>query len=261
MKTFIKILLLLLVVNIAQAQDGFFIGASGYGGSSFILNQNSYGITRQPDYKLTIGYGANLRLGYLITPVSGIQAEFGIQKGGQNYDDDFTFSTKTNPINFKKQIDLTFLTASIGYRMSFAKKKQFQRKMQKARFSLVAGLEGGFLVSASHTVYINDKEYDNFPSVENNIIQKILNQPVEVSNYKKYERPADEKDFFKKAFFGLTIQPGFDYYFNRHLFLNVSLRNSLIFSDINADEFRKHKGYSASRMYNIGLQLGIGYTF
>lgn len=261
MKVKIITLLLTLTVITTQAQDGFFLGLSGHGGASFIINQNSYGFIRQPDYKLTAGYGGNFRLGYMITKVSGLQAEIGIQSGGQYYDDDFRFTGGTNSINFKKQIKMTYLTSSIAYRMSFAKKKHFSRQMQKARFSLVAGFEGGLLTSASHKVLINNQEYTNFPSVNDNIIEIILNQALNISNYDSYERPENDKDFFQKVFLGVTIQPGLDYYFNKNLFINVSLRNSLLLTDINADEYRKHDGYGASRKYNIGLQFGLGYTF
>lgn len=261
MKALIKTLLLVFLVQAVQAQKGMFLGASAHGGGSFIVNQNSYGFVRQPDYKITAGYGANFRLGYMISNVSGLQAEVGFQKGGQNYDDDFRFTGGSNEINFKKQIDMSCVTASLGYRMSFARKGHFSKKLQKARFSLVTGLEGYFLTGAKLKVLVNDIEYTNFPSTNNNIIEIILNQALNISNYDKYERPDNDKDFFQKVMLGLTIQPGFDYYFNRKFFINASLRNTLIVTDINADEYRKHDGYGASRKYNVGLQFGLGYTF
>ena len=240
----------------SNAQQGFFIGLDGQGHGSFILNQNSFGYNYEPDYKFTIGFGTALKLGYMINEMSGLQFELGYNKMGQNYSDNFTYrpqgATSNVTSQFDKNIDLSYITFGVMYRLTLAK-KDFFNNYQKVRFTFVGGLQMGVLSFADFKVAYGGVEQFNYP------IAGIL-AGTNLVDYAYEAKPADDKDFFNKVDVGLVVQPGVDFYATERLFITLALRAYLGILDINADEYTLHPNYAASRNFNMGLRVGIGYN-
>jgi len=78
----------------AIAQKGLYFGLAGTIQSTWITNQNNYGLPEM-DYKTSFGGAGNLNVGYDFTNHLGIKIEVGYGKFGQKYTDkmgDSTFS-------------------------------------------------------------------------------------------------------------------------------------------------------------------------
>ncbi len=234
-----------------QGQEGFYIGVGLQGHGTFILNQNTYGYTLEPDYKVTLGINSSLKLGYMITEVSGIQFELGYTKAGQNYED--VFRINGNSTEVTKEIDLSYINLGLLYRMSLGAKKDAFNNTQNIRFSLVSGIQLGILNSANLEVVAGTNEITSFP------VPGPLT-PANIISYSYDERPNDDKDLFKTLDVGLIIQPGVDFYVMDRLFITTSLRTYFGFTDINAADFTAHPNYSASRNFNLGIRVGLGYN-
>jgi hypothetical protein len=67
-------------------QQGFHVGLVGNLNTVWIINQDAYGL-KEYDYKLDIGGGGGLQVGYNITDHIGFLAEIKSSQEGQKYDD------------------------------------------------------------------------------------------------------------------------------------------------------------------------------
>lgn len=85
-KVLLVVLLLPLFAVSGYSQQGFHVGVTGNLNSVWIINQNAYGL-KEYDYKLDIGGGGGIALGYNLTDHFGFQAEVKSSKQGQKYVD------------------------------------------------------------------------------------------------------------------------------------------------------------------------------
>ena len=84
-KLYSALLALLLLTSIpALAQKGLYFGIAGTVQSTWITNQENYGL-HPLDYNSTFGGSGNLNIGYDFTNHLGIKIEIGYGKFGQKY--------------------------------------------------------------------------------------------------------------------------------------------------------------------------------
>ncbi len=106
-KLYSALLTLLLLASIpALAQKGLYFGIAGTVQSTWITNQENYGL-HPLDYVSTMGGSGNINIGYDFTNHIGIKIELGYGTLGQKYS-----KTRTDSV-FSRQVKLNYLMIPI----------------------------------------------------------------------------------------------------------------------------------------------------
>ena len=261
MKVVIRILVslcFLYSVNV-HAQKGLYLGFATNVTSSSVLNQNTYGVkwhlgndrNFELAYAPTIGYGGSFKVGYNFKEQLGLEWQAGYQAGGMNYKD-----KDQNKVIHRKSISTDYVTIGMAFRYTSIFRKNHYKQEQKVRLAVVVGPQIGILTRAA-------LEY----SLEATLIDLAFNDaelmyPNEFAIYNEafYTQPiSDDKDLFKSIEAGVLVQVGIDIYPKKWFYISPVATTYFGITDINADAFTKHSGYGASRHFNFGLNLSMGF--
>ena len=236
-KTFaVFTLALLFLAGPLVAQKQFYFGLAGTGLSSVITNQNNYGLPFEMDYKVTLGAGGNVNIGFDFNNHVGLKLELGYAKLGQQYKDTH------NDTIYTRNVKLNYLQIPLLFK--------FRTGGEVARFYLMAGPQFNILLSASQEYFKHDsvftrKGYPNW------------NKPTEIGESTITDR-YNVLDIMGRLDFGVDITVA------KNLFLNVGLTMAYGFMDINATAYQnplKNPTYTYNASHNIygGLNVGINY--
>ena len=245
------------------AQKGFYMGFAGNATASFILNQNTYGIKfnfpKERDfqlaYKATVGYGGSLKIGYHFSQQWGIEVHAGYQSAGLNYED-----TDQNNVVHRRTSEVDYITFAIPFRYTSIFDRNKFKQEQKVRLGVIIGPQFGILVNGTleYSLQLEDLVFDD---EELDYPNDYLILP-EISIYDEvfYETgDQDDKDFYNSFDMGLLIQVGVDIYPKKWFYIQPMITSYIGLTDMNADAYRLHENYGASRNFNIGLTLGMGF--
>ncbi len=134
-KTLITFIIIGLAITTANAQKDkhFEIGLQGGFGSTWVINQNNYGL-EEMDYDYKFGPMFNLQLGYNFNESIGLFTEIGTSAQGQKY-----FDTWGNN-DIEREVKLNYLNVPLLFKYSYGE--------SRARFRLLAGPQFCFLQKA-----------------------------------------------------------------------------------------------------------------
>lgn len=243
MKKILFIIVLLISVNGVSAQEGWYMSFNAQANASYIMNQNSYGAP-ELNYETTIGGGGNIAAGVNFNPELGLQLNGGITKGGQKYKDEFKLGPKQFERN-ERDIDLTYLTVGLLFRYSPILPRQQYIDDPKIKMVIAVGPQIDWLAKAD-VVYKRAMDEVGYPFPQPDLGYKAVGY---------------DKDLYQKLVISGVLSIGIDYLVSEKFFINAALRTEVGFNDINAKAYRKHEGYGASRIFNPGIQFGLGFYF
>jgi hypothetical protein len=244
-KTFyIFTLLLLTTIASASAQKGFYLGVAGNFSTSYIMNQNIYGLVALKEEVITSGLGANLSIGYDFPTTIGLKTEVGFGTIGQKYKPKNQGDTTT----IDRRIKLNYLNVPLLLKIRAGGKI--------AQFYLLVGPQFSFLMSANQDYTIGGKPY---PDIDVRINNNDTITNIVVDRAKK-----DVKDRYSSMDIFARLDLGADIYLIPKLFLNVGVSFNYGLTDINASDWRLNDvdgNYNASHNVYGKLNIGINYRF
>ncbi|MCB0503763.1 MAG: outer membrane beta-barrel protein [Bacteroidetes bacterium] len=243
-------------------QKGLYVGFAGNVGISAIGNQNLYGMkwnylnkdkSFDPAYKITMGYGANAKLGYNFTPPIGMQLEVGYQSRGQKYED-----TDGRDVTHTKDISLNYITTGVYFRYTSIFRRNYYKKEQKVRLAITVGPQFNVLLSADQTYSLSGEVLNVLGLDLTDIDYPSSNPPAWTSDY-NFSNDADDKALFRNYDIGLLARIGVDFYPKKWFFISPTITSYLSLTDINDKDFSVHSGYGQSRNFSMGFELGFGF--
>ncbi|MDP4282058.1 MAG: outer membrane beta-barrel protein [Bacteroidota bacterium] len=233
--TLILLTVILLPAFPALAQKGFYFGAGATGISTWIQNQNNYGLP-DFDYRLTTAVKGNLTAGYDFNEHLGVKMEVGYGCLGQKYGD-----TQKDTL-YSRRINLNYLMIPLMLK--------YTSSGDIARFYMDAGFELALLTSATQD-YMKDGKQDTMHWYNSITKESFV---VGEKDIKKRFNPLD-------VMFRLDL--GSDITLTKNLFLNAGLTFSYGLMDINASDYHlkdyKENNYRYSHNFYCGLNVGINY--
>ncbi len=218
----------------AQKDKHFEIGAQGGYGSTWIINQNNYGLTEM-DYEYTWGGGFNFQAGYNFTESIGLFTEIGVLNQGQNYKDTW------GNADIKRTVDLKYMNVPVFFKYSYGE--------SRARFRLLFGPQFGFLQSAEQTYTMNGEDYsEERTDKEGNTFDVGA---------------TDIKERFTNTDISLVLDLGADIFLVKNmLYLSVGARMFYGLTDINATAYQINNidgNYEASHNAGVTFMFGLHY--
>ncbi len=225
----------LLTAATVMSQKQLYIGAGGTGLSTWITNQNNYGLFEM-DYAMTFGLGGNFNIGYDFTKNIGLKLEVGYTKLGQNYKDNI------NDTAYIRHIRLDYIQIPLLFK--------FKTNGEVARFYLLVGPQFGLLLNAKQTYLKNDEPW------EKNI------KDLKENTYKISEETITNRFTSFDIFARLDL--GVDITLVQNLILNAGISLNYGLTDINATDWRikNNSGeYKASHNIYGGFNVGLCYVF
>jgi hypothetical protein len=235
MKKFYSALLaLLLLISIpALAQKGLYFGIAGTAQSTWITNQENYGL-HPLDYTSTFGGSGNLNIGYDLTNHIGIKIEFGYGTFGQKYN-----KTRSDSV-FARQIKLNYFMIPVLFK--------YRVGGPIVKFYVAVGPQFNMLLSANQTYTMNG---DTFIDT----LKTISGKPFAVGQ-------SEIKDRFSSMDIFARMDVGIDITLIKHLMIEFGIKLGYGLIDINATDYRlKDDTGNYNRSHNVfgGLTLGINY--
>ncbi|MCX6251760.1 MAG: outer membrane beta-barrel protein [Bacteroidetes bacterium] len=238
-KTFyIFTVILLITIAPAMAQKHFYVGVAGGPSTTWITNQQAYGIPPM-DYSFNTSYGMNLSIGYDFNKTVGLKTELGYAVLGQKYKDNIHDSAVS------RLIKLNYLSVPILLKV--------RAGGEIAQFYLLVGPQFNFLMSAKQDYTIGGKP---FPDTY------IFNGTD--TNYVAGRAKSDIKERFASMDIFARLDLGADIYVIKSLFINVGITFAYGLFDINATDWRmvdNNGNYSASHNVYGHLNIGLNYRF
>ena len=223
-----------LVVTSAISQKQLYFGAGFSGLSTWITNQNNYGLPEM-DYKMTFGMAGNASIGYDFTKNIGLKLEIGYSKLGQSYKDNI------NDTAYVRDVKLYYLQIPLLFK--------YKTGGEVARFYFLIGPQFGFLMNAKQSYLKNgDPDENTIKDLVNNT-HKISEETI-TSRYTSY-------DIFARLDLGVDIT------LVKNLVLNAGLTFNYGLTDINATDWRikdSSGNYSASHNIFGGMNVGLCYV-
>jgi hypothetical protein len=233
-KVFSAFLALLLLTSMpALAQIGLYFGLAGTVQSTWITNQNNYGLPDM-DYLSTFGGGINLNAGYDFTNHLGMKIEFGYGKFGQRSSDYRVDST------FTRDSKLNYLMIPILFK--------YRTEGNIAKFYVAIGPQFNILLSANQKYLLNSYSYKD-------TLESVSGEKFQVGNEEIKER-------FSAMDIIARLDLGLNFTITKHIFVEVGLKLGYGLIDLNATDYRlkDHSGaYHPSHNVFGGLTAGLNY--
>jgi hypothetical protein len=235
MKKFYSVILSLLLFASFQtlAQKGLYIGLAGTIQSTWITNQNNYGLPEM-DYKSTFGGAGNLNVGFDFTNHLGVKLEVGYGTFSQKYTDtkgDSSFSREVKQNHLMIPILLKYRTGGAI-----------------AKFYVAIGPQFDMLLSASQNYLLNGANYDT-------TLETVSGEKFGVGKEEIKER-FSSMDVFARLDLGVDITVV------KHLMIEFGIKLGYGLMDLNSTDYRlkDHSGtYHPSHNVFGGLTLGLNY--
>jgi hypothetical protein len=225
--------LLLLLSFPSLAQKGFYFGIAGSGNSTWITNQNNYGLPEM-DYAQTFTFGGNLGVGYDFNNHIGLKLEFGLNQISEKYKDSRGDST------LDRQVKLNYFNIPILFR--------YRTGGKVAKFYVAAGPQFNFLRSAAQTYNYNGKPYSD-------TLRTLSNQKFNIGDEDIKER-YNNFDVVARMDLGVNITVV------EHLMIDVGLTMGYGLLDINSSDYHLKDfsgAYHPSHTVFGGLTVGLSY--
>jgi hypothetical protein len=226
--------LLLLASFPVLAQKGLYFGIAGTVQSTWITNQNNYGLPDM-DYKSTYGGAANLNVGFDFTNHLGIKIEIGYGKFGQKATDTRDSST------FNRDIKLNYLTIPIMLK--------YHVGGPLIKFYIAIGPQFNMLMAAKQTYTKN-----GLPFMDD------VDDTITGSTFKVGKEEIKER--FSSSDIYARMDLGLDVTLVRHLMIEFGIKFGYGLMDLNAADYRikDHSGtYHPSHNVFGGVTLGLNY--
>jgi len=225
--------ILLLASFPSLAQKGLYIGVAGTGQSTWITNQENYGL-KPLDYVSTFGAGVNLNLGYDLTNHIGLKIEIGYDQIGQKYS-----KTRSDSV-FSRNVKLNYLSIPVMFK--------YRTGGAIAKFYFAIGPQFNMLLSANQTYQMNGTTFTD-------TLKTISGTKFAVGQGSIKERFAST-DIFARMDLGVEIT------LVKHLMIDIGIKMGYGLMDINATDYRlkdNDGNYNASHPIFGGLTLGLNY--
>ena len=216
------------------AQKGFYFGIAGSGQTTWITNQENYGLPDM-DYKTTFGGGINANIGFDFSNHIGLKMEIGYTKMGQKYTD------TRNDTTFDRNVKLNYLAIPLMFK--------YRVGGPGVKFYLAIGPQFNMLLSAKQTYNGNGAPY-NFE-----VKDTINSSSFKIGSEEMKERFAST-DIYARMDLGVDITV------IKHLMIEVGLKLGYGLMDLNSSNFRIkdiHGHYNPSHGVFGGLNVGINY--
>jgi hypothetical protein len=233
-KLYSALLALLLLATVpALAQKGLYFGIAGSVQSTWITNQNNYGLPPL-DYARTFGGSVNVNIGYDFIKQLGIKIEIGYGQFGQKY-------TKTiDDSAYTRQVKLNYLMIPVmlKYRTGGA----------IAKFYVAIGPQFNMLLSANQSYLVDGNTFMD-------TVKTLSGKPFAIGQSGIKDRFAS-MDIFARLDFGVDIT------LIKHLMIEVGIKLGYGLDDLNATDYRLKDNtgnYHASHDLAGGLTIGINY--
>jgi hypothetical protein len=235
-KLYTAIVAALLIASIpAVAQKGLYVGVSGAIQSTWVTNQNNYGLPEM-DYNTTFHGAANINIGYDFTDHLGVKAEVGYATYGQKYKDQKGDST------LSREVKMNHYTIPVMFKYRVGGKV--------TKFYVAVGPQFDLLSSASQTYTLNNHDYVD-------TLNTLSGKPFNVG-------ASDITDRYNSLDIMARMDLGVDITLIEHLVIELGLKFGYGLMDINASDFQlpDHSGaYHPSHNVFGGLVLGVNWHF
>jgi hypothetical protein len=241
LRTILSVIILCFAVAHVNAQKAgkFELGLQGGVSSTWIINQNNYGLP-ELDYDSYVGNGFNLQLGYNINNEMGVFTEVGFTKQGQKYKGDMN----QYDVVYRK-IDMNYLNIPLFFKYTYGE--------TRARFRLLVGPQFSFLQKAEQEYTLDGKNASDELAKINDL------DGVEFDPGAK-----DITDRYNSMDIMAVLDLGADIFLiGEMLYLSVGGRFYYGFNDINAGNYQLKNiddNYDPSHNGGGGLYLGIHYV-
>jgi len=237
LRTLITLMIIGLTIATATAQKDkhFEIGLQGGYGSSWIINQNNYGL-EEMDYEYTWGPAFNLQAGYNFNNNIGLFTEIGISNQGQKY-----FDTWHNTDEMKRTVSMKYLNVPIFFKYSYGE--------SRARFRLLAGPQFSFLQNAEQEYTVNGVDFH----------KQIADKDGNMFDAGK----KDIKDRYNSMDIALVIDLGADIFIiEEMIYFSAGARFYYGMTDINASAYQlKNMDGNYDASHNAGLIFNLGFHY
>lgn len=225
------------VITRSQDTSYFHLGFGGSLNSVWIINQNMYG---QPEieYTTTIGGNVMIAAGYNFTPRFGLRLEPSYAWQGQNYEGKQLIEGTT--YNTTRDINLNYFELPLLFRYTPGAKSN--------KFHLMVGPQLALLISAKQE-YLRDGQLP--PPFYSESAGRQIDPGAE-----------DIKDRYNNLDFMIVADAGMDIKLAENWFVNIGLRVSYGFTDINAEDWQidNLEGvYEPSKNFTAGLTAGFNW--
>ncbi len=214
-------------------QSGFNLGVDAAINGTFIIHQQTYGLSRLMQYSPSIKFAAGILAGYNFNESEGVVIGFGYCGGGQNYHDFL------DAVTYTKSVSMTYLQVPIMFKYIFSDETTQPYAM--------GGIQVGSLQSSS--VVINDST-----RYANTLPHK--------------QGSASSTNFFQSNDLGFRLELGDDFLIADNVFLNAGIQAYYGLPDINNPDLRHsftfHANtypYKKSSNFITGIVIGIHYMF
>jgi len=235
MKKLLTLILLgLMIIPATYAQKGLQIGANYMFLTSSIINQNTWGLDREYDYKLSYNSSFGLDVGYNFTEKMGIYTGFWMTNLGQSYTDEYDNSSWERELNFKYNIIPVML--------------RFSNSLNRVHFLSGIGVGFGFLNKAEQNWTMDGHDI-------------MLFHGGAEADYDIAEK--DVTDRYMKSDIFVNLELGLRIYILDELYIDASVFGAYGMKDINAEDWRipnTDGEYGASHNAFAGAKVGIAYV-
>ena len=221
----------------AQKAKRFEVAAKAGVGSSWIINQNNYGLNEM-EYEYTLGTAFNLQVGYNFNSNIGLFAEVGTRSQGQDYSD-----TWNNKNDIKREVSLSYLTVPLLFKYSYGE--------SIARFRLLVGPEISFLQKAEQVYTFDGKSMEGKFEI------------TDKDGHTFDPAAKDITDRYNSMDVSAVIDLGADIFIIQEVFyISAGARFYYGLMDINASAYQienKEGKYEAS--HNAGIMFDLGFHY
>jgi hypothetical protein len=241
LRTLITLVLVTVALSTVTAQKAkhFEVGLLGGYGSSWIINQNNYGLPEM-DYDYYYGGGFSIQGGYNFTDNMGLFTEVGMLNSGQSYKDTWEHNAEIT-----RTIDMKYLNIPVFFKYTVGE--------SRARFRLLVGPQFSFLQKADQEYTINGT-----PMPDNPLFYR-----TDKDGNDFFVGETDIKDRFNSLDIALVLDLGVDIFLMEDiLYLSLAARMYYGLTDINADAYQINNydgNYDPSHRAGGVLYLGVNY--
>ena len=235
MKKIYSVLVVMLMIAgfPAVAQTGLYVGIAGTVQSTWITNQNNYGLSPL-HYSSTFGGSGNINVGYDFTKHIGVKIELGYGQYGQDYSRTITDST------FKRNVKMNYFMLPVMLK--------FRSGGALAKFYLAVGPQFNFLLSAKQSYLLNSKAF--------------MDTLQDLSGKSFIAGDEGIKDRFASMDILARVDLGVEITLVKKLMIDLGLKLGYGLMDLNDSDYRikdNTGNYNPSHIVTGGLTLGLNY--